>query len=74
MNSKVGLSKIEALVNFTTQQRYQLPEHRKSVSGDMATRLSDDYFLGQPRPFRLWLADLTFLYSLASIERAHKML
>ena len=25
MNSKVGLSKVKALVNSTTQQRYQLP-------------------------------------------------
>ena len=48
-------------------------KHWKSVSENI-WRLDGDYFLCQPRPFRLWLADLAFLYSLATIERAHKML
>ena len=31
------------------------------------------HFLGQPYPFRQWLAALAFVYSLATIERAHKV-
>ena len=78
MNSKVGLSKVKALVNSTTQQRkqqhYQLPSiGNHSLWKYMAPRWRL-FFLGQPHPFRLWLADLAFPYSLVTIEWAHKML
>ena len=77
MNSKVGLSKIKALVNSTTQQReqqcYQLPSIRnRGLWKYMTPRWR--LFSRPTLPFRLWLADLAFLYSLVTIELAHKML
>ena len=78
MNSKVRLSKVKVLVNSTTQQReqqrYQLPSIGNQSLEIRIWRLDGDYFLGQPCPFRLWLANLAFLYSLATIEQAHRML
>ena len=47
-------------------------KHQKSAQKYMATRWRL-HFLGLPRPFRQWLAALVFVYSLATIEQAHKV-
>ena len=75
MNSIVGLIKVKMLVK---------PQHKDAVNcqaseislkmyGDsMVTSLSC-VFLGQNGPFRQWLAALAFVYSLATVEQAHRM-
>ena len=64
---KVGLVKVKALVNSTTQQceqqHYQLPSF-----GNRSGNIWRLYFLDLPHPFRQWLAAVAFVYSLVTIE------
>ena len=69
MNGKVGLIKVKALVK---------PQHKDAVNCQ-ASEISPEIYgdsmvtsLSWPT-FRQWLAALAFVYSLATVEQAHKV-
>ena len=73
MNRKIGLIKVKALVDSTTQHNNASNNAINCQASEIASEIFEEniwrlYCLSQPHPFRLWLAALAFVCSLAIIE------